>query len=483
MVNPLKVVLNVIFGHIASNDGRGYNPLLFLSSLGNGGMAVSFYVYLVFAITRQKLEKEGAYPITVYEDIKEYMHRDETFLVVGAIVLFFYFAFRHFLLLVTNIREYIAFRARTEEYGRYKNGNHALTEMAIPLTLSMTVNVIFSGGAMLWPNLTTDGEDSLIENLFPITMTIFFILGGYALFLLMDFFTIRLVRAHFDCGENNSLGAMVAVFALSMVAVGSAAPAAMSKVQDTGVAAIGLSLFFATIAILFFLIQLILGFRSMLEHGLDQRQAASLWIVIPIMTLLGITYVRNIHGAHHWFTMPTDYGSRFMNMTMILSVQIAFGLIGLFAMRRHNYFSEFIAGKGLIAGSYALVCPGVAMVVFYMFWLHKGLVETLIVEKYSDKYWLLMTPAFIIHILTVVLIFRLDSKFLWNLMGNHRTDVIIAQKGEEESEAQDDAEKGENEMEVKDFETPHKCKSGEIKITMDEEMDEIAKDAPTDVNV
>ena len=79
---------------------------------------------------------------------------------------------------------------------------------------------------------------------------------------------------------------MIAVFAFSMIAVGFAASAAMStNTLTVAVAMIG-SLFFVTLTVFFGIIKLILGFKSMLRHGLAVEASPTFWVIIPILTLL-----------------------------------------------------------------------------------------------------------------------------------------------------------------------------------------------------
>jgi hypothetical protein len=42
----------------------------------------------------------------------------------------------------------------------------------------------------------------------------------------------------------------------------------------------------------------------MFEHGINKEAAVSLWIVIPIPTILGIAWLRITMGLHHNFGLP-----------------------------------------------------------------------------------------------------------------------------------------------------------------------------------
>jgi hypothetical protein len=76
------------------------------------------------------------------------------------------------------------------------------------------------------------------------------------------------------------------------------------------------------------------------------------------------------------FDVHGGAGETLMLLTRLLSVQVAFALFGLAVLARVGYLARFVTGAETSAGSYALVCPGVALSVMTHFWLNKGLVAT-----------------------------------------------------------------------------------------------------------
>jgi hypothetical protein len=106
--------------------------------------------------------------------------------------------------------------------------NGAVSLMALPLTLAMTINVLFVSGAVFVPGLW-----NVVEYLFPFAMAAFFAVGVLALRTFADIFGRAISNGHFDCARNNNLTQMQAAFAFAMVGVGLAAPAAMSTVKLT----------------------------------------------------------------------------------------------------------------------------------------------------------------------------------------------------------------------------------------------------------
>ncbi|WP_136657303.1 hypothetical protein [Nitratireductor sp. XY-223] len=380
-----------------------YNPLYFLASLGNGGLAVSFFIYLMFMLPHP----ESAIP-TFATLSRVYSGGDPLLAVPVAVALagILYFAYQHYRLLIRNLRAYRTYQ-KTEAYGKLMAGNAEVTRMAIPLTLSMSINVAFILGALFVPGLW-----SVVEYLFPAALVAFGAVAILALHMFASYFSRILVNGRFDWSTNNSLSQLVAVFAMSMIGVGFAAPAAMSHVQATVVIGMVLSIFFLTAAAVFGTVMVVLGIKDMLEHGVSEEGSPSLWIIIPIITVSGIAMVRLSHGLHHVFAGGPAASDMLVNLVVLLSVQLLFGLIGLVVLRKLHYFADYVHGGKISASSYALICPGVALMVFGMFFIHPGLVGNGIVEKFSLVYFVLMAPLVYIQLITIRTMLLLNRKHL-----------------------------------------------------------------------
>ncbi len=91
-----------------------------------------------------------------------------------------------------------------------------------------------------------------------------------------------------------------------MVGVGLSAPAAMSTTQATVVASIVGAVFFLSIALVLGFILFLMGFRSMLAHGINKESAVSLWIPIPILTVIGVAIIRMLRGLSFLFYTPDE---------------------------------------------------------------------------------------------------------------------------------------------------------------------------------
>lgn len=385
------------------NLGEHYSPLFFLAALGNGGMAITFFIWLNFLIPHPNT------PIVTFDSIAQWLSTASApayFLTLGAMAGIIIFALRHIRLLIWNLQEYARYR-QTSAYPALRNTNAAVTLMALPLTLAMTVNVLFASGAVFVPRLWT-----VVEYLFPISLTVLTIIGIVALRLFLDLFGRALAGGHFDCTRNNNLTQLQAAMTFAMVAVGLAAPAAMSHNKVTIAVSILLSVFFLSAAVLLGVVLLVLGFRAMLAHGLAVEAGPSLWLPIPILTLIGIALIRIRHGLHHGFEVHIEPGNTFILIGTILALQLLVGVIGYAVLRQVDYLRTYLWGQGRSPGSYGLICPGVALFVFGMFFVHLGLVQTGLITKYSPVHYLIMVPLAAVQVLTIIAMLRLDAKLL-----------------------------------------------------------------------
>ncbi len=380
-----------------------YSPLYFLAALGAGGLAVSFFLYPMFLI------KHPDTPMVTFNHLWPLLTGDNPWLsalLALDLLVILFFAVMHFRLLAWNLREYALFK-QSEAYAKLMSSNAEISLMAIPLTLAMSINVMFVLGALFVPNLW-----SVVEWLFPGAILGFLAIGVYAMRILVTYFARVLTEGGVDFASNNSLAPMIAIFALAMIAVGLAAPAAMSKAQAVQVISIVLSLFFFSAAALLAVIKLVLGFKAMMEHGISEAASPSLWILIPILTLLGITWIRLSHGLHHGLDAHSSPSSLFVLTTFVLSTQILFGLIGWAVMQRLGYFRDYVRGDKGNAGTFALICPGVAFFVFGLFFITVGLVQTGVVTPLSPLYFVLMVPFALVQLKTVLVMLRLKRNIL-----------------------------------------------------------------------
>jgi len=381
--------------------GDAYSPLYFLAALGSGGLVVTFFMWLLFWVPHP------GRPVAVFADIVAVFDSGTLALqiaVLGAWAGIAVSAFTMARLLAWNISELAAFR-RTDGFAALRASNNETQLLAAPLTVAMAINVAFIVGLVFVPGLW-----SVAEYLFPLALLGFLAVGAWTLALMGDFWGRILTKGTFDCTRNNSFGQLLPAFALAMVGVGLAAPAAMSQTAwVAGVSYIASSLF-VVMAVLVGTVKLFLGVRAMMEHGANAESAPTLWIVVPIVTVITIAMMRQDHALHAHFAGGAGPAEMFAMLTKMLSVVVAFIHIGLVVLLRQGYFARYVTGPERSAGSYALVCPGVALAVMMQFFINKGLVGVGLVEKFSLTFWILTALALALQAATIWLVLVLNAK-------------------------------------------------------------------------
>lgn len=378
-----------------------YSPLYFLASLGAGGLTVTFFMWLMFWVPHPDK------PVPVFADILA-AFQSGTPLMQGMIALAMLgiagFAVLNLKALFWNLGQIRRF-AQTEGYATLRASNTETQMMAMPLALAMSVNVGFILGLVFVPGLW-----SITEYLFPIAMIAFLAIGWLAFRQLGAFLGRVVGKGGFDHGANNSFAQKLPAFALAMVGVGLAAPAAMSSNPVTVGVALALSTFFLTASLVIAGIALVMGIHAMLEKGVAPEAAPTLMVIVPILTVLGILLLRQDHGLHSAFDAHGSATDSFVMLSRILSVQVLFALFGLFVLTRIGYWSRFVFGEATSAGAYALICPGVALSVMTHFWLNKGLVGIGLVAKFGAVYWAISAIAVGLQVAMIALVLYLNRR-------------------------------------------------------------------------
>jgi hypothetical protein len=380
---------------------REYSPLYFLASLGAGGLAVTFFMWLMFWVPHP------GQPVPIFEDNWAVLTGGsliEQAMVLAAMAGIAVFAYLNIKLLVFNLRSFAAFR-RSEKYQAFADSNAGSQVLAMPLALAMSVNVGFIIGLTFVPGLW-----NIVEYLFPAAILAFLAIGYIAFRELGHFVGARLQKGGFNCAANNSFAQMLPAFALSMIGVGLAAPAAMSTSPLVAGISLVLSTFFIVAAVLIALIVMVMSIRPMLENGVNVEAAPTLMVVIPLITVVGIALMRQNHGMHMHFDVHGGAGETLRMLTQFLSMQVVFALFGLAVLARVGYLARFVTGPETSPGSYALVCPGVALSVMTHFWLNKGLVEAGLIAKFSGAYWGISAIAVALQLSMIVLVWMLATK-------------------------------------------------------------------------
>ncbi|GAB4262973.1 MAG: hypothetical protein Kow0013_08970 [Pararhodobacter sp.] len=395
-----------------SRPSDTYSPMYFLASLGAGGLSVSFFMWFMFWVPHPGRS------VPIFEDIFAAFQNGSALTqawIIAAWLGIATFVFLNIKALVWNLSRYNAWK-HTEAFAKFVKTNAQSQLMALPLALAMTVNGLFVAGLVFVPGLW-----SIVEYLFPLAMIAFLAIGVLAFRLYGHFIARIKVEGGFNHAANNSFGQILPAFAFAMIGVGLAAPAAMStNTTVVGFSIVLSTLFFVTAALIAG-VALILGIRSMLDHGTNAETAPTLMILVPLMTILGILMLRQNHGLGVQFEAHTSDAETFVLLTRLVAIQVLFGMFGWLIMARHNYAKRFIWGNETSVMSYALVCPGVGFTVLMHFFIHKGLVAVHLVDKFSAGYWALIAIATLSQFAMVALVFLLNRRHF----GTQRTPAAV----------------------------------------------------------
>ncbi|HNV72903.1 MAG TPA: hypothetical protein PKO06_24555, partial [Candidatus Ozemobacteraceae bacterium] len=161
---------------IQKNLHEKYSPMYHLGALGSGGLAISFFLYLNFLLPHESgiISFDQLWPVLTDGPSLKALWIGLCLLVVFAL------SAMHIALMIWNTREFGLFK-KTEAYHKLRDSSAEISLMVVPLTMAMTVNVLFVNSSLLIPGLW-----EVIEYLFPVAMTAFVAIGIYALRILGD---------------------------------------------------------------------------------------------------------------------------------------------------------------------------------------------------------------------------------------------------------------------------------------------------------
>jgi len=381
-----------------------YSPVFFLAALGPGGMAVAFFMYFMFMTPHKGV------PMPTYDTIMAYFNKTTMYGKAGIVfvlIAVLYFAYKHLLLVVKNVIAFNNYK-KTQEYANIKGTLDEVTLLAVPLTYAMTINVFFVLGAMLVPGLW-----GVIEYMFPMAIIGFLAVGIYAGKIFLEYFIPFFIKGNSAWEENSSFVQLLSAFAFVMVGVGFAAAGAMSHIKVVSAIGLFFAMMFIGAAIALLVLKFILGFHTIAKNGIARTAGPSLWIFIPILTLVGITLFRIKFGlTHNFANAHTDINEFTYALTAsVFAVETLIGLFGYFVMKELDYFKDFVYGEQKDVSAYALICPGVAYVVFGFFFIHWGLVHNHVIAKFGIAYWILIASLAFIQVKTILVMFKLNKKF------------------------------------------------------------------------
>ncbi|MBN1968611.1 MAG: hypothetical protein JXR48_01060 [Candidatus Delongbacteria bacterium] len=332
---------------------KEFSPLSFLSSLGAGGISVLPFAFFQYTHHQGK----GLITFNMINHTEMPALKQLLFYSMEAVMVVF--VLLHIILTIKNLYGLVKWY-KTESY--YSFINDPLKNagfMAIFISLAMTLNTVIGPIRFFVPIIAKN-----LQNLMLPALAGILILGVITMYWQIKLLKISFVKS-FDVNKIN-FGWLLQPFALAMVGVTASGIAAMAKTPDYAHIAAFFSITIASMALFLLIVKLISIFKSHFASvGLPAKQfMPSYLIVIPIITLLGITGFRLVHYFENNFGFHIDFLA-----TLIVVVAFAFEtwylLFGLALLK--NYLKTDFREKEYYVSQWGLVCPFVAFSVLGAF--------------------------------------------------------------------------------------------------------------------
>ncbi len=384
---------------------RPFELLHILGALGAGGMTASF-----FFVINYMTQHPGDAFISFNVLMQNYIGKTDalSLIIQVYIVAAVASATLHFILLKRWFERFFIYK-KTPAYQELVNSNREVQLMAIPLTLSMTMNVFFILGALFIPGLFSTIEVAglkmqLIDPMFAIAGIYFAVMLILALKYFGKYF-MRLIDGELDFVTNANLSQLLAIFSFGMIGVGFGA---LGFSNIDAISFIGSSMAYAVLALTVTLsiIKFVLGFKSMFEHGIKPADTVTLLIPITIIAMLTVGSVRADLGIMNALEIGRDTTYHLILITMALGLSLFVASFGIAVMRKKGFFKNLTQGESN-AGSLALICPGFALEVIMVQWLAIGLVHSNLVTQGSMLYYALWIPMLALQWMTIYFLFKL----------------------------------------------------------------------------
>ncbi|MBT3816862.1 MAG: hypothetical protein HOE80_04705 [Candidatus Magasanikbacteria bacterium] len=325
---------------------KKFSPLMFLASLGAGGITIIPFALLQYTFPHGK----GLVKIADIGHANLPLLKNLFFYSLEGVMLFF--TLLHIVLSVIFFKKLIGFIKNTE----YKNFiNDPLKNSAIMapfISIVMTMNVMIGPIRFFIPEIAANLQTFMLPAL------IFWIF----LFILHIRMEIKLLKISFEKGfdvDKISFGWLLHPFALAMLTVTGTGIAAMATSASIAHTAAFLSFISGSMGMFLFVVKTISIFKKHFNtEGLGDKQfLPSFLIVIPNVTLYAISAFRIGHylERHHGFHLDSYFLFVIVGAFAFETWYLLFGITLL-----KDYFKRHHFNKEFFVSQWGLICPFVA---------------------------------------------------------------------------------------------------------------------------
>ncbi len=333
---------------------KNFNPLLFLASLGAGGLAVAGFIFIQYGGI---FSGKGLAILAQVEQTPLVLFLESNMIFFGII---------HLVLTILFLIGYFRWR-KTEAYREYRDNPLVHSGLIAPLlSLAMTMNVGIAVVRYFIPAFSNNFQEIMAP-----AFVIFSLLWAATVFT-----SLRLLKrafiASFDMDKIH-FGWLLQPFALAMVTVTASGFAALAHNTETisynadiaGVAAF-LALVSGSFAFFLTLVKLVAVFKKHLAQDgkLEEQFMPTYLIVIPIMTLFGISIFRLGHFAEHAFHSHILFVLAKILLLALYAFELWYFAFGLSMLGRS--FKRYLK-KSFHVSQWGLICPFVALLALSSF--------------------------------------------------------------------------------------------------------------------
>ncbi len=361
-----------------------FSPLLFLASLGAGGISIIPFAFLNYTFEHGsglvQLSQVGHGTLTLGQEI--------LFRSLEGVMLFFTFA--HLALTAIFTVQLIKWIAAGKHKEMLQNPlkNSAILAPFISIVMTMNVGI---GPIRFF-------IQSMAENLQAFMLPALIMWG--VIWLALMYTEIKLLQTSFEKSfdiNKINFGWLLHPFALGMLTVTGTGIAAMANDAAVANTAAFMSLISGTMGLFLLTVKMIALFKShFAAEGMPERQFyPSFLIVVPNITLYAISMFRFGHYLEHQhaFEMGAYY---LIVMTVAFAFETWYLLFGLSLLK--NYLKKHFS-KEFYVSQWGLVCPVVAYAVLGSF-VHKLFVQN------QGLYWLIIATMTVSILLFFTLLWK-----------------------------------------------------------------------------
>lgn len=334
-------------------EQSNFSPMVFLAALGAGGIAVAPFAFL------QYVYKTGKGLVTLEWMNNQVLSAPENMLMYVLYAIMIVFATIHFSMMGIYMKKLFSWLG-SDAHKSILNDPLKNPVMMTPfVAAAMSFNVVIGPTRFFVPIIS----DNLQALMLPALVALLVV---WALAIKTNVKLLKIAfSSTFDISKIN-FGWLVQPFALAMITVTATGIAAMSKNSTVAHTAAFASLVSGSMALFLFLVKLFSIFKS--HFAADSMPAKqflpSLLIVVPILSLFGISGFRLGHYISHQFHVDMHLFSDAI-IVLTFAFQTWYMIFGLTLLK--DYLKNDFFKNEFYLSQWGLVCPFVGYTVIASF--------------------------------------------------------------------------------------------------------------------